>query len=34
MFSDSADMTDVEIGQFAYSIDVGFEGEGIVKDNA
>ena len=34
MFSDTADSSDMEISQFAYSVNVGLKGEGIVKDNA
>ncbi len=33
MFSDMANTLDVEEGQFTNSVDVGLEGEGIVKDN-
>ena len=33
MFSNTADLSDMEVSQFAYSVDVGFEGESVVKDN-
>ncbi len=33
VFLDTADSSNVEERQFAYSINMGLEGEGIVKDN-
>ena len=33
MFLNTADSSDVEVSRFAYSVDVGLEGEGMIKDN-
>ena len=33
MFSNTANTLDVEVGRFTNSVDVGLEGEGVVKDN-
>ena len=33
MFSNASNTSNVEVGRFTNSVDVGLEGEGVVKDN-